>query len=157
MTRILITFCIVSCLRGQVPTNIISIPEGANIKINGREVGITPLQSFKIGLGKQEIEVYLEGFVKAEKTFDIQEAKSLNIEFRLKKLYNIKLKTKEIDIVFVFNKTDTIKQKKTKLLFEEGPHFLQVYRDGKILEEKVILIDAHKTIEYTLIARKGNQ
>ncbi|MEE8437486.1 MAG: hypothetical protein V3S22_04020 [Candidatus Neomarinimicrobiota bacterium] len=62
----------------------------------------------------------------------------------------IKFKTKEIDIVFVFNKTDTIKQKKIELLFEEGSHFLQVYRDGKMLQEKSLLIDAHRTIEFKL-------
>jgi len=139
-------------VQGQIPTTINSIPAGANIKLNGREAGIAPLELI-LGIGEQDLEASLEGFVAARKTINIQDAKSLIIEFRLKKLHRILFKTKETDLIFIFNKTDTITSKKVELFFEEGQHSLQVFGDQELLEEKLLLIDSNQTIEYIISSK----
>lgn len=144
------------CLWSQISGNIHSVPEGAKIIINGQNVGITPLENFQLETGDQTFEIVLEGYVPARKLIKIQEAKSIFIEFRMKKLYNIIFTSHEADFIFVFNKVDTVKGEKNYLLIEEGEHHLEVFRKKESLEEKIIIIDKNKTIKYKLQHMQDN-
>ncbi len=145
---------IIGVLWGQIPANIHSVPTGAIIRINGLDVGLTPLEAFKLGTGDQNFEIILEGYAPAKKMIEIQEAKSITIEFRLKKLYNISLTTDEPGLEFVFNNVDTVRGYKNNLVIEEGEHHFQVFREGKQLDEKLIIIDRNKTMKYKLLRKQ---
>lgn len=150
MNKLFGVVLIIGGLWGQIPANIHSVPTGAIIRINGIDVGLTPLEAFRLGTGDQNFEIILEGYAPAKKTIEVQEAKSMTIEFRLKKLYNITLTTDEPGLEFVFNKIDTVRGNKNNLVIEEGEHHFQVFREGEQLDEKLIIIDRNKTMKYML-------
>ncbi len=135
---------------GQISAHITSTPSGALVSINGNSIGTTPINDYRLGTGKQTFELKLDGYAPAAKTMDIQSAKSVRLAFHLKKLYHITFKTDEKGVMFVFNKIDSVKGGKNDLVMEEGEHHFQALRNERVIDEKIIIIDRHKTIEYKL-------
>lgn len=129
---------------------IFSIPDEAELYIDGQLKGETPLGILSLSNGVHSFKLLKEGYAPLKKTLEIQSAKKANIEFRLNRLNVLHFKTKEDGLKFVMDDVHEWWNKKIKLNIEEGHHNLKVYKRGELLDDVTFDIDWNKRIEYSL-------
>jgi len=134
----------------QTALNIESFPTGAVVKIDGREIGVTPVDSYQIPVGVHKFEIVKKGYAPVKKEIDVQDALSLQIQFRLNKLYDVVFITREKGLEFSLDEKHFWREPKVRFQIEEGKHLLQVFQADSLIDEQNLSIDHSTDILYKL-------
>ncbi len=147
---------------------ITSLPEGANIKIDGKDAGITPLNNFQISTGKHKIKINRSGFREFDTSIIISQNLIHNYKINLTPLTgNLKVRVKpfgSIHIDGLLKKTDT--EVPYTIEIAAGNHYLKVthpsygnweneiqIKQDELLE---IMIDFDKFVTLTVTAHDAD-
>ncbi len=136
--KILVRLILIICLSqvfslAQTPTTIISHPAGATLSINGKKIGITPLNSYSIRTGEHEFELELEGYAPVKRRLTVQPAKSLELEFHLNELHEVSFISEVPGLRFQIGH-QSWEGKKTILTMETGIHNIEIFAGETLID-----------------------
>ncbi|NOZ03746.1 MAG: PEGA domain-containing protein [FCB group bacterium] len=134
----------------QTALNIESYPNEAVVKIDGQKIGVTPVYSYQVPVGVHKFEIVKKGYAPVRKEIDVQKALSLQIQFRLNKLYEVVFKTREKELEFALDEKHYWREPKVRFAIEEGQHLLQVFQADSLIDEQKLTIDHSTEILYKL-------
>ena len=137
----------------NVELNVNTIPENVEVHLDGKFIGKTPILGQKIFSGNHTFDIQKDGFAPISYDLNINASKSLNLDFFLNPVYNIKFKTSEIGLIFELNDNHRWTEDVIKMQLEAGDHQLRVYRLGEIIDDQIIVADQPLTFQYYL--KKG--
>ena len=134
----------------EVLLNINTIPERVEVSIDGKLIGKTPILGKKIISGFHTFEINKEGFAPISYELNVNPSKSVNLDFFMNPVYDIKFKTDEAGLIFELNDDHRWTEDAIKMKLEAGDHKLRVYRLGDIIDEQTIVSDQPLTFQYYL-------
>ena len=134
----------------EVLLNINTIPERVEVSIDGKLIGKTPILRKKIISGFHTFEINKEGFAPISYELNVNPSKSVNLDFFMNPVYDIKFKTDEAGLIFELNDDHRWTEDAIKMKLEAGDHKLRVYRLGDIIDEQTIVADQPLTFQYYL-------
>ena len=134
----------------EVLLNINTIPERVEVSIDGKLIGKTPILRKKIISGFHTFEINKEGFAPISYELNVNPSKSVNLDFFMNPVYDIKFKTDEAGLIFELNDEHRWTEDAIKMKLEAGDHKLRVYRLGDIIDEQTIVADQPLTFQYYL-------
>ena len=134
----------------EVVLNINTIPERVEVSIDGKLIGKTPILGKKIISGFHTFEINKEGFAPISYELNVNPSKSVNLDFFMNPVYDIKFKTDETGLIFELNDDHRWTEDAIKMKLEAGDHKLRVYRLGDIIDEQTIVADQPLTFQYYL-------
>jgi hypothetical protein len=134
----------------EVVLNINTIPERVEVSIDGKLIGKTPILGKKIISGFHTFEINKEGFAPISYELNVNPSKSVNLDFFMNPVYDIKFKTDEAGLIFELNDEHRWTEDAIKMKLEAGDHKLRVYRLGDIIDEQTIVADQPLTFQYYL-------
>ena len=134
----------------EVLLNINTIPERVEVSIDGKLIGKTPILGKKIISGFYTFEINKEGFAPISYELNVNPSKSVNLDFFMNPVYDIKFKTDETGLIFELNDDHRWTEDAIKMKLEAGDHKLRVYRLGDIIDEQTIVADQPLTFQYYL-------
>ena len=134
----------------EVLLNINTIPERVEVSIDGKLIGKTPILGKKIISGFYTFEINKEGFAPISYELNVNPSKSVNLDFFMNPVYDIKFKTDEAGLIFELNDEHRWTEDAIKMKLEAGDHKLRVYRLGDIIDEQTIVADQPLTFQYYL-------
>ena len=134
----------------EVLLNINTIPERVEVSIDGKLIGKTPILGKKIISGFHTFEINKEGFAPIAYELNVNPSKSVNLDFFMNPVYDIKFKTDEVGLIFELNDDHRWTEDAIKMKLEAGDHKLRVYRLGDIIDEQTIVADQPLTFQYYL-------
>ena len=134
----------------EVLLNINTIPERVEVSIDGKLIGKTPILEKKIISGFHTFEINKEGFAPISYELNVNPSKSVNLDFFMNPVYDIKFKTDEAGLIFELNDDHRWTEDAIKMKLEAGDHKLRVYRLGDIIDEQTIVADQPLTFQYYL-------
>ena len=134
----------------EVLLNINTIPERVEVSIDGKLIGKTPILGNKIISGFHTFEINKEGFAPISYELNVNPSKSVNLDFFMNPVYDIKFKTDEAGLIFELNDEHRWTEDAIKMKLEAGDHKLRVYRLGDIIDEQTIVADQPLTFQYYL-------
>ena len=134
----------------EVLLNINTIPERVEVSIDGKLIGKTPILGKKIISGFHTFEINKEGFAPISYELNVNPSKSVNLDFFMNPVYDIKFKTDEAGLIFELNDDHRWTEDAIKMKLEAGDHKLRVYRLGDIIDEQTIVADQPLTFQYYL-------
>ena len=134
----------------EVVLNINTIPERVEVSIDGKLIGKTPILGKKIISGFHIFEINKEGFAPISYELNVNPSKSVNLDFFMNPVYDIKFKTDEAGLIFELNDEHRWTEDAIKMKLEAGDHKLRVYRLGDIIDEQTIVADQPLTFQYYL-------
>ena len=134
----------------EVLLNINTIPERVEVSIDGKLIGKTPILGKKIISGFHTFEINKEGFAPISYELNVNPSKSVNLDFFMNPVYDIKFKTDETGLIFELNDDHRWTEDAIKMKLEAGDHKLRVYRLGDIIDEQTIVADQPLTFQYYL-------
>ena len=137
----------------NVELNINTIPENVEVYLDGKMIGKTPILGAKILSGNHTFDIQKDGFAPLLYDLNVNASKSVNLDFFLNPVYNIKFKTNEPGLIFELNDNHRWTEDMIKMQLEAGDHQLRVYRLGEIIDEQIIVADQPLTFQYYL--KKG--
>ena len=137
----------------KVSLSINTIPEKVDVFLDGSLIGKTPISGQKILSGDRIFEIRKDGFAPISYELNVNPSKSVNLDFFLNPVYNIKFKTNEPGLIFELNDNHRWTEDMIKMQLEAGDHQLRVYRLGEIIDEQIIVADQPLTFQYYL--KKG--
>ena len=137
----------------NVELNINTIPENVEVYLDGKLIGKTPISGAKILSGNHTFDIQKDGFAPILYDLNVNASKSVNLDFFLNPVYNIKFKTNEPGLIFELNDNHRWTEDIIKMQLEAGDHQLRVYRLGEIIDEQIIVADQPLTFQYYL--KKG--
>ena len=137
----------------NVELNINTIPENVEVYLDGKLIGKTPISGEKILSGNHTFDIQKNGFAPISYDLNVNASKSVNLDFFLNPVYNIKFKTNEPGLIFELNDNHRWTEDMIKMQLEAGGHRLRVYRLGEIIDEQIIVADQPLTFQYYL--KKG--
>ena len=137
-------------LKTEVILNINTIPERVEVSIDGKLIGKTPILGKKIISGFHTFEINKEGFAPISYELNVNPSKSVNLDFFMNPVYDIKFKTNEIGLIFELNDDHRWTEDAIKMKLEAGDHKLRVYKLGDIIDEQTIVADQPLTFQYHL-------
>ena len=137
----------------NVELNINTIPENVEVYLDGKLIGKTPISGEKILSGNHTFDIQKDGFAPISYDLNVNASKSVNLDFFLNPVYNIKFKTNEPGLIFELNDNHRWTEDMIKMQLEAGDHQLRVYRLGEIIDEQIIVADQPLTFQYYL--KKG--
>ena len=137
----------------NVELNINTIPENVEVYLDGKLIGKTPISGEKILSGNHTFDIQKNGFAPIPYDLNVNASKSVNLDFFLNPVYNIKFKTNEPGLIFELNDNHRWTEDMIKMQLEAGDHQLRVYRLGEIIDEQIIVADQPLTFQYYL--KKG--
>ena len=137
----------------NVELNINTIPENVEVYLDGKLIGKTPISGEKILSGNHTFDIQKNGFAPISYDLNVNASKSVNLDFFLNPVYNIKFKTNEPGLIFELNDNHRWTEDMIKMQLEAGDHQLRVYRLGEIIDEQIIVADQPLTFQYYL--KKG--
>lgn len=129
---------------------IYSTPKNAELIIDGRPRGETPIVISDLAAGIHTFKLIKKNYAPFEKILDIQSSKKVKIEFRLNRLNTIHFTSKEDGLKYVLNDEHEWWAKRIKLQVESGKHILKVYKGGEMIEEQVLNINWNDRLEYSI-------
>ena len=112
----------------EVLLNINTIPERVEVSIDGKLIGKTPILGNKIISGFHTFEINKEGFAPISYELNVNPSKSVNLDFFMNPVYDIKFKTDEAGLIFELNDDHRWTEDAIKMKLEAGDHKLRVYR-----------------------------
>ena len=134
----------------EVLLNINTIPERVEVSIDGKLIGKTPILGKKIISGFHTFKINKEGFAPISYELNVNPSKSVNLDFFMNPVYDIKFKTDEVGLIFELNDDHRWTEDAIKMKLEAGDHKLRVYRLGDIIDEQTIVADQPLTFQYYL-------
>ena len=134
----------------EVLLNINTIPERVEVSIDGKLIGKTTILGKKIISGFHTFEINKEGFAPISYELNVNPSKSVNLDFFMNPVYDIKFKTDEAGLIFELNDDHRWTEDAIKMKLEAGDHKLRVYRLGDIIDEQTIVADQPLTFQYYL-------
>ena len=134
----------------EVLLNINTIPERVEVSIDGKLIGKTPILGKKIISGFHTFEINKEGFAPISYELNVNPSKSVNLDFFMNPVYDIKFKTDEEGLIFELNDDHRWTEDAIKMKLEAGDHKLRVYKLGDIIDEQTIVADQPLTFQYYL-------
>ena len=134
----------------EVLLNINTIPERVEVSIDGKLIGKTPILGKKIISGFHTFKINKEGFAPISYELNVNPSKSVNLDFFMNPVYDIKFKTDETGLIFELNDDHRWTEDAIKMKLEAGDHKLRVYRLGDIIDEQTIVADQPLTFQYYL-------
>ena len=134
----------------EVLLNINTIPERVEVSIDGKLIGKTPISGKKIISGFHTFEINKEGFAPISYELNVNPSKSVNLDFFMNPVYDIRFKTDEVGLIFELNDDHRWTEDAIKMKLEAGDHKLRVYRLGDIIDEQTIVADQPLTFQYYL-------
>ena len=137
----------------NVELNINTIPENVEVYLDRKLIGKTPISGAKILSGNHTFDIQKDGFAPISYDLNVNASKSVNLDFFLNPVYNIKFKTNEPGLIFELNDNHRWTEDMIKIQLEAGDHQLRVYRLGEIIDEQIIVADQPLTFQYYL--KKG--
>ena len=87
----------------EVLLNVNTIPERVEVSIDGKFIGKTPILGEKIISGFHTFEINREGFAPISYGLNVNPSKSVNLDFFMNPVYDIKFKTDEVGLIFELN------------------------------------------------------
>ena len=134
----------------EVLLNINTIPERVEVSIDGKLIGKTPILGKKIISGFHTFKINKEGFAPISYELNVNPSKSVNLDFFMNPVYDIKFKTDEVGLIFELNDDHRWTEDAIKMKLEAGGHKLRVYKLGDIIDEQTIVADQPLTFQYYL-------
>ena len=134
----------------EVLLNVNTIPERVEVSVDGKLIGKTPILRKKIISGFHTFEINKEGFAPISYELNVNPSKSVNLDFFMNPVYDIKFKTDEVGLIFELNDDHRWTEDAIKMKLEAGDHKLRVYRLGDIIDEQTIVADQPLTFQYYL-------
>ena len=134
----------------EVFLNINTIPERVEVSIDGKLIGKTPILGKKIISGFHTFKINKEGFAPISYELNVNPSKSINLDFFMNPVYDIKFKTDEVGLIFELNDDHRWTEDAIKMKLEAGDHKLRVYKLGDIIDEQTIVADQPLTFQYYL-------
>lgn len=135
---------------GTVKAFIYSTPDDAELILDGKPRGETPLDILDLSVGIHTFKLMKKNYAPFEKILDIQPSKKVKIEFRLNRLNTIHFTSKEEGLKYVLNEEHEWWAKRIKLQVESGKHTLKVYKRGEMIEEQILNIDWNDRLEFSI-------
>ena len=134
----------------EVLLNINTIPERVEVSIDGKLIGKTPILGKKITSRFHTFEINKQGFAPISYELNVNPSKSVNLDFFMNPVYDIKFKTDEVGLIFELNNDHRWTEDAIKMKLEAGDHKLRVYKLGDIIDEQTIVADQPLTFQYYL-------
>ena len=136
--------------RTKVQLTINTIPERVNVFLDGTLIGKTPILGQKILSGNHIFEIRKDGFAPISYELNVNPSKSVNLDFFMNPVYNVKFKTDEVGLIFELNDDHRWTEDAIRMQLEAGDHQLRVYKLGEIVDEQIIVADQPLTFQYYL-------
>ena len=136
--------------RTKVQLIINTIPEKVDVFLDGSLIGKTPILGQKIFSGDHIFEIRKDGFAPISYELNVNPSKSVNLDFFMNPVYNVKFKTDEVGLIFELNDDHRWTEDAIRLQLEAGDHQLRVYKLGEIVDEQIIVADQPLTFQYYL-------
>ena len=134
----------------KVSLSINTIPEKVDVFLDGSLIGKTPILGQKILSGDRIFEIRKDGFAPISYELNVNPSKSVNLDFFMNPVYDIKFKTDEVGLIFELNDDHRWTEDAIKMKLEAGDHKLRVYRLGDIIDEQTIVAAQPLTFQYYL-------
>tara|TARA_A100001011_G_scaffold56306_1_gene55325 strand:- start:413 stop:1126 length:714 start_codon:yes stop_codon:yes gene_type:complete len=134
----------------KVSLSINTIPEKVDVFLDGSLIGKTPILGQKILSGDRIFEIRKDGFAPISYELNVNPSKSINLDFFMNPIYNVKFKTDEVGLIFELNDDHRWTEDAIRLQLEAGDHQLRVYKLGEIVDEQIIVADQPLTFQYYL-------
>ena len=136
--------------RTNVQLTINTIPEKVEVFLDGNLIGKTPIVDKKILSGDHVFEIRKDGYAPISYDLNVNPSKSVNLDFFMNPVYNVKFKTDEVGLIFELNDDHRWTEDAIRMQLEAGDHQLRVYKLGEIIDEQVIVADQPLTFQYYL-------
>ncbi len=137
-------------ISSKVSLSINTIPEKVDVFLDGSLIGKTPILGQKILSGDRIFEIRKDGFAPISYELNVNPSKSVNLDFFMNPVYNVKFKTDEVGLIFELNDNHRWTEDAIRLQLEAGDHQLRVYKLGEIVDEQIIVADQPLTFQYYL-------
>jgi len=134
----------------KVQLTINTIPEKVDVFLDGSIIGKTPILGQKILSGDHIFEIRKDGFAPISYELNVNPSKSINLDFFMNPVYNVKFKTDEVGLIFELNDDHRWTEDAIRMQLEAGDHQLRVYKLGEIVDEQIIVADQPLTFQYYL-------
>ena len=134
----------------KVSLSINTIPEKVDVFLDGSLIGKTPILGQKILSGGRIFEIRKDGFAPISYELNVNPSKSVNLDFFMNPIYNVKFKTDEVGLIFELNDVHRWTEDAIRMQLEAGDHQLRVYKLGEIVDEQIIVADQPLTFQYYL-------
>ena len=134
----------------KVSLSINTIPEKVDVFLDGSLIGKTPISGQKILSGDRIFEIRKDGFAPISYELNVNPSKSVNLDFFMNPVYNVKFKTDEVGLIFELNDDHRWTEDAIRMQLEAGDHQLRVYKLGEIVDEQIIVADQPLTFQYYL-------
>ena len=134
----------------KVSLSINTIPEKVDVFLDGSLIGKTPILGQKILSGDRIFEIRKDGFAPISYELNVNPSKSVNLDFFMNPVYNVKFKTDEVGLIFELNDDHRWTEDAIRMQLEAGDHQLRVYKLGEIVDEQIIVADQPLTFQYYL-------
>ena len=134
----------------KVSLSINTIPEKVDVFLDGSLIGKTPILRQKILSGDHIFEIRKDGFAPISYELNVNPSKSVNLDFFMNPVYNVKFKTDEVGLIFELNDDHRWTEDAIRMQLEAGDHQLRVYKLGEIVDEQIIVADQPLTFQYYL-------
>ena len=134
----------------KVSLSINTIPEKVDVFLDGSLIGKTPILGQKILSGDRIFEIRKDGFAPISYELNVNPSKSVNLDFFMNPVYNVKFKTDEVGLIFELNDVHRWTEDAIRMQLEAGDHQLRVYKLGEIVDEQIIVADQPLTFQYYL-------
>ena len=134
----------------KVSLSINTIPEKVDVFLDGSLIGKTPISGQKILSGDRIFEIRKDGFAPISYELNVNPSKSVNLDFFMNPVYNVKFKTDEVGLIFELNDVHRWTEDAIRMQLEAGDHQLRVYKLGEIVDEQIIVADQPLTFQYYL-------
>ena len=136
--------------RTKVQLTINTIPEKVDVFLDGSLIGKTPILGQKILSGDHIFEIRKDGFAPISYELNVNPSKSVNLDFFMNPVYDVKFKTDEVGLIFELNDDHRWTEDAIRMQLEAGDHQLRVYKLGEIVDEQIIVADQPLTFQYYL-------
>ena len=136
--------------RNKVQLTINTIPEKVDVFLDGSLIGKTPILGQKILSGDRIFEIRKDGFAPISYKLNVNSSKSVNLDFFMNPIYDVKFKTDEVGLIFELNDDHRWTEDAIRMQLEAGDHQLRVYKLGEIVDEQIIVADQPLTFQYYL-------
>ena len=134
----------------KVQLTINTIPEKVDVFLDGSLIGKTPILRQKILSGDHIFEIRKDGFAPISYELNVNPSKSVNLDFFMNPVYDVKFKTDEVGLIFELNDDHRWTEDAIRMQLEAGDHQLRVYKLGEIVDEQIIVADQPLTFQYYL-------
>jgi hypothetical protein len=148
--KIFFVYFVLCGLFAQVKLTVNAIPKRAEVLLDGKSIGKTPIHKAMITTGEHKFEINKSGFAPLIYDLIVNPSEAVHLDFFLNPIYKVKFKTDEKGLIFELNGEHRWDDDLIRLKLEAGNHLLRVFKLGIIIDEQTILVDEPKTFRYFL-------